>query len=115
MYSTITAVGVDLRRAKNALAVRNISLHAQLAVLPFELGDPARVLARRPRPGALIDLGLPDPGPQRLGMTPNWSAIRLIAPHAVAGSRRASSAILVARSRSSCGTSAVMPCSHPLR
>ena len=35
------------------------------------------------------------------GWIPNWSAIRLIAPVAVAGSRRASNAILVARSRNS--------------
>ena len=50
---------------------------------------------RPPQPA--IDLGLPHPGPQRLRMNPQLVGDPLIAPVLVAGSRRASSAIRVAR------------------
>jgi len=40
---------------------------AQLAVVPFELGDPLGVGRGRSRTSARVDLGLAQPAPQRLG------------------------------------------------
>ena len=55
------------------------------------------------RPGAPVDLGLDDPAAQRLGVDAQLLADPLQRPDRVAGSRRASTAIRVARSRSSSG------------
>ena len=87
--------------AKNAADAQDLVRPAELADLPLKLADPRRVVGGRARSQAAVDLGLADPGPQCFGMNPSWSATRLIAPVLVAGSRRASKAIRVARSLNS--------------
>ena len=52
---------------------------------------------------AAVDLGLHDPVLQRLGVDPELFADPPQRPDLVAGSRRASTAILIARPRSSSG------------
>ena len=56
--------------AKNALAVRNISLARRSSRFSRSSSAIRPVLARRPRPVTSVDFGLPDPGPQRLRMHP---------------------------------------------
>lgn len=73
----------------------------QLTVLPLELGDATCFLAGDAWPGAFVDLDLLDPVAQRLGVVPSCSPTRRNGPDRVAGSRRASTANLIARSRSS--------------
>lgn len=91
--------------AKNAEAVFRISLarrSSRSSVLPFELGDALCLSAGDARSVALVDLSLLDPVAQRLGVDPE-SPTRRKAPVLVAGSRRRSTAIRIARSRSSSG------------
>ncbi len=77
---------------------------AQLAYFLLQLPDPLGILTGGSRPGARIDLGLLHPGTQSLGAGhPAHRAILLIAPLDRSGSRRATTANLVARSRSSSG------------
>jgi hypothetical protein len=76
---------------------------AQLPALPLQLRDPLRVVGRGARPDAAVDLGLGHPVAQRLGIDAQLLADPGQRPGAVAGSRRASSAIRVALSRSSSG------------
>ena len=76
---------------------------AQLSHLPFELGQAGGVIGRGAWSVAPVDLGPDDPVRSVSGLMPSCAPIRFNAPVRVAGSRRASTAIRVARSRSSSG------------
>ena len=95
-------LAVELRRGeKRCGRAQDLVRAAELADLPLQLADPRGVVGGDARPQTTIDLGLADPGPQRLRMDPELVSDPLDRPRAVAGSRRASNAIRVALSLNS--------------
>jgi len=90
--------------AKQADADLKIGVRAaQLTVLPLQLDQALGVTGRGPEPVPGVDLSLADPTRNVSGLIPSCSPTRCNAPGRVTGSRRASTAIRTARSRSSSG------------
>ena len=89
-----TGWALTLRRDRPADALFRIVLALRSSRTPFlKLLDPLRFVSGGAEPGALVDLGLLDPGAQSLGGgTPSSSPILRTAPLARAGSTSASNA-----------------------
>ena len=92
-----------LRREESRGRLQDVVRTPQLADLALELGQPLRFAGRVARPDTAVDLGLTTQLRNVTGCMPSCSATRAIAPGFVAGSARSSTAIRVARSRSSSG------------
>src|SRR5215210_6213544 len=61
---------VELPREESRRRLEDLVRAPQLTVLALELLDPLRLNRAHTRPGAVIDLGLPDPRTQRLRRHP---------------------------------------------
>ena len=105
---------VELRRGEKRRRPQDLVGSAELFDLTLKISDSTGFLAGHAGPVPLIDLGLDHPVPQRLRVDPQLSPDPPQCPDRVAGSRRASTANLTARSRSSSGYFLGAPMTHIL-
>jgi hypothetical protein len=93
--------GAQLPREESRRGFQDFVGPTQLSNFPPQPLQLGRLLARRPRPRARVDLGLPHPLTQRLADIPSLDATAQIASHSEACSLTCSNTNPTARSRNS--------------
>src|SRR6266702_118557 len=66
--------GVEFAGEISTRRLQDLISPAQLAVFPLQLRDPLLILTRGARARPAVDLGLPDPAPQRFGVNTQLTA-----------------------------------------